>query len=255
MMKEDKTTGVGERVEKENPHGGHRDRLRERFALGGLDVLSDHEVLELLLMFAIPRSDVNPLAHRLLAQFGSLSAVLDADIQDLLEVKGIGERSAMLLKMTPELARRYMLDRLTPKPLLTTMEKAGEYAGALYIGCKSETAYLLCLDARCALKRAVKLGEGSFVSVAVDMQRLVGEALRIGTQNAILLHNHPAGSLLPSREDVELTQKVLNALSLVNITLLDHIIVSERGFYSFVKNGQFQRGAASGTVYAKEESI
>ncbi len=241
-------------MEKDNLHGGHRDRLRQRYALGGFDVLSDHEVLELLLTFSIPRADVNPLAHRLLAHFGSLCAVLDADREDLMVVDGIGERSAFLLQMVPDLARRYMLDRLTKKPLLATTEQAGEYASALYIGSNSEAAYLLCLDARCALKRAVKLSEGTAISVTIDMQRLVGDALRIGTQNAILLHNHPAGSLLPSREDIELTDQVYKALSLVNIVLLDHIIVSEHGFYSFLKNGQFQRGFANG-VYAKEESI
>ncbi len=242
-------------MDKGNPHGGHRDRLRQRYAIGGLDVLSDHEVLEFLLTFVIPRADVNPIAHALMAQFGSLSAVLDADVQDLMAVDGVGNRSAVLLQMVPDVARRYMLDRLSPKPLLTTTEKAGEYASALYIGSRTETVYLLCLDARCMLKRTVKISEGSVTSVSIDMQKLVGDALRIGAQNAILLHNHPAGSLLPSREDVELTNQVLKALSVVNIVLLDHIVVSEHGFYSFLKNGQFQRGFASGTVYAKEESI
>lgn len=242
-------------MNKTGMHGGHRDRLRERYALGGLEALSDHEVLELLLTYSIPRKDVNPLAHQLMSRFGSLSAVMEADIDDLNGISGIGERSGMLLHMVPDLARRYLLDRLTPRPLLTTTEKAGEYASALYIGIKTEMLYLLCLDARCSLRRAVKLAEGSAASVTLDMQKLVGEALRIGTQNAILLHNHPAGSLRPSKEDIELTSQVLKALAMVNIVLLDHIIVSEHGFYSFLKNGQFQRGFANGTVYAKEESI
>ena len=240
---------------RENPHAGHRQRLRSRYSAGGLDVLSDHEVLELLLGYSIARRDVNPLAHRLMARFGNLSGALEADAQDLMDVHGIGERSAFLLHLVPDLARRYMLDRLSPRPLLTTMEKAGEYASALYIGIKSEIVYLLCLDARCALRRAVRLSEGSAASVSIDMQRLVGEALRAGSQNAILLHNHPAGSLQPSKEDIELTEQVIKALQLVNVALLDHIIVSEHGFYSFLKNGKFQRGFAGGTIYAKEESI
>lgn len=239
----------------DNPHRGHRDRLRARYAAGGLDVLSDHEVLELLLTYAIARADVNPLAHRLLKRFGSLSAVLEADMDDLMLTEGIGERSALLLHMMSDLARRYMLDRLSPRPLLTTMEKAGEYASALYIGVKTEIVYLLCLDTRCSLRRTVKIAEGSMASVSIDMQKLVGEALRVGAQNAILMHNHPAGSLKPSAEDIELTEQVLKALALVNVALLDHIIVSEHGFYSFLKNGQFQRGFANGTAYAREESI
>ncbi len=240
---------------KDNPHSGHRDRLRARYAEGGLDILSDHEVLELLLTYAIARADVNPLAHRLLSKFGSLSAVLEADIEDLMLSDGIGQRSAFILHLMPDLARRYMLDRLSPKPLLTTMEKAGEYASALYIGVKTEIVYMLCLDARCSLRRTVKLSEGSVASVSIDMQKLVGEALRVGAQNAILLHNHPAGSLRPSAEDIKLTDQVIKALALVNVMLLDHIIVSEHGFYSFLNNGRFQRGFANGTVYAKEESI
>lgn len=242
-------------MHKDALHGGHRDRLRERVRSGGLDALSDHEVLEFILTYAIGRKDVNPLAHRLLQRFGSLAAVMEADVEALVEVAGIGARSALLLQSVPGLARRYMLDRLTPRPLLTSIEKAGEYASALYIGVKTETLYLLCLDARCALRRAVKLSEGSAQSVSLDMQKLVGEALRTGAQNAILLHNHPAGSLRPSREDIELTTQVLQALSMVNVALLDHIIVSEHGFYSFLKNGQFQRGFANDTAYAKEESI
>ena len=240
---------------RDNVHGGHRDRLRVRFAAGGLDAMGDHEVLELLLTYAIARKDVNPIAHRLMKRFGSLSAVLEADVEDLMGVDGIGERSALLLHMMSGLSRRYMLDRLTPKPLLTTTEKAGEYASALYIGVKGEVLYLLCLDARCSLRRTVKLAEGSAASVSLDMQKLVGEALKVGAQNAILLHNHPAGSLKPSAQDVALTDQVLQALALVNVVLLDHIIVSEHGFYSFLKNGRFQRGFANGTIYAKEESI
>lgn len=240
---------------RDNMHGGHRDRLRARFAAGGLDAMGDHEVLELLLTYAIARKDVNPIAHRLMKRFGSLSAVLEADVEDLMGVDGIGERSALLLHMMSGLSRRYMLDRLTPKPLLTTTEKAGEYASALYIGVKGEVLYLLCLDARCSLRRTVKLAEGSAASVSLDMQKLVGEALKVGAQNAILLHNHPAGSLKPSAQDVALTDQVLQALALVNVVLLDHIIVSEHGFYSFLKNGRFQRGFANGTIYAKEESI
>ena len=220
-------------------HSGHRSRLRDKFYKGGLDVLNDHEVLELLLMLAIPRRDVNPIGHRLIARFGSLSAVLEAHPEDLAQVEGIGPQAAFLVSMIPQLTRRYLIDRRKPRPLLDTTARAGAYAEALFVGTQQEVLYLLCLDSRCMLKRAIRLTEGTSNSVQMDMQRLITEAARIGTRLVILSHNHPAGSLQPSVMDIETTKAILNALKLLDIRLVDHIIVGDTGFYSFMHNRTF----------------
>ena len=127
-------------------HAGHRARLRERFLKEGLSGFSEHEVLELLLMFAIPQKDVNPLAHALIGRFGSLSAVLEASPAELMRVAGVGQNAAALLSLMPQLMGYYQHSAMGEKPSITNLSSARRYAGALFFGVHEERVYMICLD-------------------------------------------------------------------------------------------------------------
>ena len=115
-------------------HDGHRERLKKRFLKQGLDSFEEHEALELLLFFALPRKDVNPLAHELLERFGSLKNIFDADPSDLARIKGIGESAAVLIKLQSELARKYWLSDLESNAKISSIASAIEYVSLLFRG-------------------------------------------------------------------------------------------------------------------------
>ena len=127
-------------------HSGHRTRMKQRYLGQGLEGFSDHEALELLLYYAIPRADVNPLAHRLLERFGSFRGVLDAEAAELTEVEGMGESAAALLRLVRDLNRRYLLDRQEKRPLLADSETAGRFLLPYFSGLREERVYVAFMD-------------------------------------------------------------------------------------------------------------
>ena len=130
-------------------HKGHRERLKNRFLGTGLDSFTDVQALELLLFYAIPMKDTNPIAHALLNRFGSLSQVLDAPVEELKKVPGISDHAAVLLHLTTELARFYQVDSAQRVEVLTSLDACGAYLVPRFFGRKVETVFLLCLDAKC----------------------------------------------------------------------------------------------------------
>ena len=231
-------------------HAGHRDRLKERMFREGLQGFSPHEVLELLLCFAIPQRDVNPLAHALLATFGSLSAVLEADVQALQECPGVGRNAAALLTMMPQLAGYYARDRFQERPTLGNAGQAGEYCATLFWGMRNEVVYLICLDARNRVIHPALLQNGTIDQSPVYPRDVVEMALRHHAHAVLLAHNHPSGSLLPSAADYAVTRRVIAALQAVDVRVVDHIIVSAEGFMSMAQQGI--QGAAMPTMQTEE---
>ena len=222
-------------------HDGHRARLRRQLLEGGLDSFSDVQALELLLGFVIARKDVNPLAHALLDRFGSLSGVLDAPAGELMKVPGIGENTAVMLSVMPQLMRRYTIGKNKTGTILNTTTKAGSYLLPFFFGAKDEQVYLLCLDAKCKVLDCRKLFTGSVNTVGVSVRRIVEEALRRNDTSVILAHNHTSGIALPSREDEETTNMVQAALEAVGIRLADHMVMVEDDFVSMADSGFFGR--------------
>ena len=222
-------------------HDGHRARLRRQLLEGGLDSFSDVQALELLLGFVIARKDVNPLAHALLDRFGSLSGVLDAPAGELMKVPGIGENTAVMLSVMPQLMRRYTIGKNKTGTILNTTTKAGSYLLPFFFGAKDEQVYLLCLDAKCKVLDCRKLFTGSVNTVGVSVRRIVEEALRRNATSVILAHNHTSGIALPSREDEETTNMVQAALEAVGIRLADHMVMVEDDFVSMADSGFFGR--------------
>lgn len=214
-------------------HDGHRERMKRRFLDHGLDNFSEHEVLELLLYYAIPRGDVNPLAHRLLDQFGSLSGVLEADPADLTKVAGVGEKTATLLNLMPPLFRRYRLSRHEKTPF-DSAEKIGQYLVDYYIGHVNELLTAILLDNRCCILAIKSLAEGDPHSVQVNYRVLLSEVFRYNAAGVILAHNHPGGVCTPSREDFLETKRVKDILQKVGVNLLDHIVVAGEEWTSVI---------------------
>ena len=221
----------------ESLHGGHRDRLKKRFLQQGLDGFTDIQALELLLFYSIPRQDTNPVAHRLLAHFGSLSQVLEAQPEELMQVDGIKEHSAVLLNLINQMGRFYLVDKAQRERVLPTIEDCARYLIPCFYGRMNETIFLLCLDAKCKALCCKEVGEGSINSAGISVRRIVETALREGATTVVLAHNHPSGIAIPSPEDVQTTRRVAAALQSVEIHLADHIVVADDDYVSMVQSG------------------
>ena len=218
-------------------HGGHRERLKKRFREDGLDGFTDIQALELLLFYAIPQKDTNPIAHELLNRFGSLSQVLEANPAELEKVEGISGHSAMLLHLVTAMGRRYQVDRVHQVRCLTTLDEIGRYLVSFFFGRKQETVFLLCLDAKCKVLCCREMGEGDINSASISPRRIVEAALGAGATSAILAHNHPSGVAVPSAADVAATRRIAAALAAVEIRLVDHLVIADGDYVSMVQSG------------------
>jgi DNA repair protein RadC len=198
--------------------------------------MADHEVLELLLFYAIPRRDTNELAHRLIQQFGSLRNVLSASVEELERVNGVGESAALLLHLLPEVYARALTGD-EPEQILNSCERAGEYFLDLLGRERREVLYQVCLDAKGKVIACRRLSEGSIDQAVLDVRRVVEVALAGNASGVLLAHNHPSGVALPSPADRQITRRVQRALSLLGIELIDHIIVADGDFVSMAASG------------------
>lgn len=220
-------------------HAGHRDRMRKRFLNYGMDSLEDHEVLELLLFFAISRGDVNPLAHTLINRFGSLQGVMDASFSELTSVPGVGPHTAYLIMLAKPLCRRYMLSQNDPKQPLKSVDMFIQYLIPYFFGAKEEHVFLLCLDVKGRPICCRELSQGSATSTELPIRRALQLAIDSKAVSVILAHNHPNGEAFPSREDISVTDMLRNSLQSAGVQLVDHIIFGADGHASFSQAGLF----------------
>lgn len=224
-------------------NAGHRDRMRRRFREESLDNFADHEILEMLLYYCIPRRDTNGLAHRLLDAFdGSFSAVLDASCEELMQIAGLSENTAVLFSMLPQVFRRYRESmEMHNCPKLCDDAAAGAYFIPKYIGRIKETAMMVCLDSQCRVLSTQILTEGTVDSTSVSIRRIAEIALRYNAFGVMLAHNHPGGQPLPSRADIVLTQEIARGLEVLSIHLVDHIIIAGENYASMSKHRMFHQ--------------
>jgi len=223
-------------------HEGHRQRLKDRFRREGLDNFDELYVLELLLFYCIPRKDTNPIAHRLLEQFGSLTAVLEASPEELEKVEGISSNAATFLSLIPQAGRYYQVRSKDPGDILRTSDQCGAYLVPYFLGRETETVFLLCLDAKCKVICCKKVGEGNVNSANIPIRRVVEMALSANATSVVLAHNHPSGLALPSADDIQTTYRVAAALETVEIVLADHIVVCREDYTSMVQSRYFVPG-------------
>ena len=219
-------------------HEGHRQRLKRRFLQEGLDSFEDHEVFELLLYYAIPQGDTNPLAHRLLDEFHSPKAVFDAKIEDLLKVQGVGEHSAVLIKLIPHLATFFTGLSTREMTVLNTSLYAGKYVCSK-IGClKNEVFSILCLDAQRKVIKFEKIENGTASQANVSPRKVAECALKYNASGVILCHNHPSGGNVVSESDRLLTNRLCSLLEGMEIHVIDHIIaISSEKYISMSDSG------------------
>lgn len=225
--------------EKEMLHSGHRERLKKRFLEEGLEHFDEHQVLELLLFYCIPRQDTNPIAHALLDHFGSLPLVMEAPVTELQKIPGMGAVSATFLSLLNDFCRYYSVNRTNPGVILTKLEQCGKYMLPYFSNRRNETVYILCLDAKCKVLCCKEVGEGSVNSAAVPIRRIVEMALGVNATSVILAHNHPSGMAVPSGEDQLTTKRLALALASVDIELVDHLVIADEDYVSLRQSGLY----------------
>lgn len=218
-------------------HEGHRERLKERFRKEGLDHFTEIQALELMLFYTIPRRDTNPIAHALLETFGSFSQVVEAPVEELMKVKGVGQSTAQFLAMVPQLGRYYQKNRDSQAKYLYDIDQCARYLLPFFFGRRSETVFLLCLDAKCKMLCCRELGDGDANSAGLSVRKVVETALGVNSSSVVLAHNHPSGLAIPSAEDVLTTRQLAMALQAVDVQLVDHIIVADGDYVSMAQSG------------------
>lgn len=227
---------------KDNPHVNHRARMRTRYRTQGLDGFAEHEVLELLLYYCYPRCDTNEIAHRMLKKFGSLHNLFEADVETLQEALGCTEKIAVFLNLLPAVSNRYFRSKWGAGVILDDEKLAGAYVIDLFVGQTVEKFYVLCLDKKYRLINTALVSKGTLDEAALYPREVFNAALKNHAGAVILTHNHPGGSLRPSRSDLEATRRIVEAAGLIGVDIIDHIIVAGDAFYSFAARRQYVRG-------------
>lgn len=233
---------------KDSIHSGHRERMRARFLETGGRGMADHELLELLLYYGIPRRDTNDTAHLLMEAFGSFSAVLEADADLLCGVEGIGSSTAVYIGLLRECAARYAKAKMDTgedkKDVYDTAEKVVSYLASRYVGVEVERVYLLLFDNAMHMIDCFHVCDGSITGVSMSVRRMTERAYRKGAAAAILAHNHPGGMASPSFEDIRITRRLAEAMRLLEIPLLEHYVIAGSYYASAMQENRMQEQEA-----------
>lgn len=223
--------------EQQHDGAGHRARLRARLLTGGEAALADYELLEYLLMTAIPRKDMKPLAKSLLKRFGTLAGVFNADPRALAQHPGMGETSAAAIKIVALATRRLARTGVQEQPVLGSWQALIDYLTIDMAHLNHERVRVLYLDTRNRLILDHLLTDGSIDEAAIHPREVVKQALDLGASALILVHNHPSGSPEPSRADIQITGRIAEAGRLLGIVVHDHVIIGKEGHVSLKAKG------------------
>lgn len=216
---------------------GHRKRLRQRFLKNGLDGFHDYEVIELLLTLNTPRRDCKPSAKLLLEKFKTLPAVLEATEQSLCEVHGVGPVNSLGLKLIKAVADRYLKLKIIARDVVTNPNALIEYLNQAIAHKNKELFVAVFLDAKNRVLASNLLFEGTLTQSSVYPREVIASALEHHAAAVIFAHNHPSGDLTPSRSDIRITRELFFALRFAGITVHEHMIISNEGYYSFAGKG------------------
>lgn len=217
-------------------HTGHRERMRQRFLQEGGEGFHDHELLEMLLYYAVPRGDTNPLAHKMIKEFGSLPTLMEAESYDISRLCGVGINTAILVSLQKELSKRCLQARWRERPVLNSLSRAVEFCTALMAYKNREFFYAVCLDNKRRLINTVQIAEGTVNTAAIHPRFVVEAALKLQASAVIFTHNHPGGTCRPTYQDIETTTKLGKLLNAIEVQLIDHIIVADGTTFSFLEN-------------------
>lgn len=211
-------------------HTGHRQRLKDKYLKFGADSLSDHELLEILLYYAIPQRNTNDTSHEMLNTFGSLEGVFNADTDDLVKIKGVKNNTALLISLVRDLNKRIALSEIHEGIVFDRLSIVGNFLMNYYIGIQNERCIMLMMDNSMRLLKIEVLSEGSVNATDIDYRKLAILALKNNASCVIMAHNHPNGLAIPSSEDRLATKNADAALSSIGVTLFEHIIVGSKNY-------------------------
>ncbi|MBQ7977680.1 MAG: hypothetical protein IJ301_03755 [Clostridia bacterium] len=224
----------GQNLQQTKVHEGHRERMRQRLANGDLDSYQTHEIVEMMLYQANKRCDTNGIAHALLKKFGSLTGIINADVSELVTVKGVGENTATIIKNYLAVFRRYKMEMLKSKKRLMTFNEVFNYANTLLEESDREELVVICLDNSYEITN-VKTWQGSVNRINVLAREIVGFCYASKGVAVVLAHSHPSGLARPSADDLGFTKMLFNTLKSIDLTLLEHIIIGKDEYFSFHK--------------------
>ncbi len=216
---------------------GHRERLRKKFMTAGMDALHDHEVLELILTYVVRQQDVKDRAKELLREFGTLKEVVDAEIEDLEKVPGIGKNSAILLKLVKEVAALYLKQKAKEKRQVSCTTELLDFCRTVMGAKKDEEFCVIYLDAQNQIIEFETIQKGIVNQAVVYPRQVLESALKKKASAIILAHNHPSGHVRPSDADIRLTKTIQETAKVLDILVHDHIIIGENRFFSFREEG------------------
>ncbi len=232
------SAGGDDGAKKTKPHyHGHRDRLRERFRKGGADALPDYELLELVLFRALPRQDTKPLAKALHEKFGSFADVISADVERLKDVNGVGERVIDELKLVHAAALRLTQTQIVNRTALGSWSELMAYCSAAMARETKEQFRIIFLDRKNRIIADEVQQKGTVDHTPVYPREVIKRALELSSTAIILAHNHPSGDPTPSRADIDMTKKIIEAADKLGITVHDHVIIGRDGNASLKQLG------------------
>jgi len=222
-----------EKSEEQHKGAGHRKRLRERFLQGGLDGFLDYEIVELLLTLGTPRKDCKQIAKEAIKTFGGLAEVLDAPLEELQKIKGIGPHNVFGLKLFQAISERYAKEKIPKKTPLTSPKAVVDYLKQKLGRENKEHFLILLLDSRNNLIKDNIVSIGTLNASLVHPREVFKEAIDNRAASIIISHNHPSADPEPSEDDLEMTKRLVEAGKILGIEVIDHIIVAKNKFFSF----------------------
>ena len=220
-----------------NIHNGHRQRLFKKFFEYNGKNLEDYEVIEVLLCLKIPRGNVNPTAHKLINKYKTISNILDASIEDLMTVEGIGKQTALFLHTLPKFLKFYLENKEIEKKKLSNFSETEKYIRSQFLNINTECILAIALSSSNKIIASEVLFTGNEVNVDLDMVKLHKFIFKNQASGVIIAHNHLDDNCTPSNADIYTTEKIYTSLKIINVQLLDHIIISKTNSYSFFESG------------------
>ena len=216
---------------------GHRKRLRDKFLSSGLDGFHDYEIIEILLTLGTPRKDCKEQAKEAIKKFKTLRGVLEADVEELQEIKGIGPHNVFGIKLIKEVAKASLKERLSEKPLITSSKDLFDYLYLSMRGLKNELFKVIFLNTKNRILEVEDLFEGTLNSSSVYPREIMQRSITLNAASLIFIHNHPSGDPQPSEKDREITRELVSAGNIMKIKILDHIIIGDNHYFSFADEG------------------
>lgn len=220
----------------EHPHGGHRKRLKNQYIVSGFEGMSDFTLLELMLFYAIPQGDTNPLAHKLIDKFGSFDRVLDANFEELISVDGIGEHAATYITLYQSAMKRYVDKKTVTSFNVTETDLIEAFVRSKYINTPQEKAMLLHFNADGQFINYTWIGDGNFDRVSFDNRLIASSVIENKSKMVIIVHNHPSGIVTPSDGDLYTLKRLNSFLKMLNVNIADNLIITKDFAHFFTKN-------------------